>query len=154
MRKNGKKIRLLGVATLLASQLGVFSSALTVVADETTASTSESALVTNTSSEESSTNHSTSATTTTTDATTRASSDKEETSSSSSDDTEEKTVKIGDIQGESQRSPLEGQKVAIKNAVVTKTDRIFDGYLLAFKWRALRFPLNFPDLNRFLLSIV
>lgn len=31
MRKNGKKIRLLGVATLLASQLGVFSSALTVV---------------------------------------------------------------------------------------------------------------------------
>ena len=117
MRKNGKKIRLLGVATLLASQLGVFSSALTVVADETTASTSESALVTNTSSEESSTNHSTSATTTTTDATTRASSDKEETSSSSSDDTEEKTVKIGDIQGEAQRSPLEGQKVAIKNAV-------------------------------------
>ncbi len=123
MRKNGKKIRLLGVATLLASQLGVFSSALTVVADDTTASTSEPALVTNTSSEESSTNHSTSATTTTTDATTRASSDKEETSSSSSDDTEEKTVKIGDIQGESQRSPLEGQKVAIKNAVVTKTDR-------------------------------
>ena len=54
MRKNGKKIRLLGVATLLASQLGVFSSALTVVADETTASTSEPALVTNTSSEESS----------------------------------------------------------------------------------------------------
>ena len=51
MRKNGKKIRLLGVATLLASQLGVFSSALTVVADETTASTSEPALVTNTSSE-------------------------------------------------------------------------------------------------------
>ena len=123
MRKNGKKIRLLGVATLLASQLGVFSSALTVVADETTASTSEPALVTNTSSEESSTNSSTSATTTTTDATTRASSDKEETSSSSSDDTEEKTVKIGEIQGESQRSPLEGQKVAIKNAVVTKTDR-------------------------------
>ena len=123
MRKNGKKIRLLGVATLLASQLGVFSSALTVVADETTASTSEPALVTNTSSEESSTNHSTFATTTTTDATTRASSDKEETSSSSSDDTEEKTVKIGDIQGESQRSPLEGQKVAIKNVVVTKTDR-------------------------------
>ena len=56
MRKNGKKIRLLGVATLLASQLGVFSSALTVVADETTASTSEPALVTNTSSEEGSTN--------------------------------------------------------------------------------------------------
>ena len=53
MRKNGKKIRLLGVATLLASQLGVFSSTLTVVADETTASTSEPALVTNTSSEES-----------------------------------------------------------------------------------------------------
>ena len=122
MRKNGKKIRLLGVATLLASQLGVFSSALTVVADETTASTSEPALVTNTSSEESLTNSSTSATTTT-EATTRASSDKEETSSSSSDDTEEKTVKIGEIQGESQRSPLEGQKVAIKNAVVTKTDR-------------------------------
>ena len=106
MRKNGKQIRLLGVATLLASQLGVFSSALTVVADETTASTSEPALVTNTSSEESSTNSSTSATTTTTDATTRASSDKEETSSSSSDAAEEKTVKIGDIQGEAQRSPL------------------------------------------------
>ena len=52
MRKNGKKIRLLGVATLLASQLGVFSSTFTVVADETTASTSEPALVTNTSSEE------------------------------------------------------------------------------------------------------
>ncbi len=33
MRKNGKKIRLLGVATLLTSQLGVFSSALTVVAN-------------------------------------------------------------------------------------------------------------------------
>ena len=79
--------------------------------------------MTNTSSEESSTNSSTSATTTTTDATTRASSDKEETSSSSSDAAEEKTVKIGDIQGEAQRSPLEGQKVAIKNAVVTKTDR-------------------------------
>ncbi len=123
MKEHGKKIRLLAVATLLASQLGGFSSALTVVADETTASTSEPALVTNTSSEESSTNSSTSATTTTTEATTRASSDKEETSSSSSDDTEEKTVKIGEIQGESQRSPLEGQKVAIKNAVVTKTDR-------------------------------
>ena len=123
MRKNGKKIRLLGVATLLASQLGVFSSALTVVADETTASTSEPGLVTNTSSEEGSTNSSTSATTTTTEATTRASRDKEEPSSSSSDDTEEKTVKIGEIQGEAQRSPLEGQKVAIKNAVVTKTDR-------------------------------
>ena len=40
-----------------------------------------------------------------------------------SDAAEEKTVKIGDIQGEAQRSPLEGQKVAIKNAVVTKTDR-------------------------------
>ena len=62
MRNNGKKIRLLAVATLLASQLGVFNSALTVVADETTASTSESALVTNTSSEEGLTNHSTSAT--------------------------------------------------------------------------------------------
>lgn len=122
MRKNGKKIRILGVATLLASQLGVFSSALTVVADETTASTSQPALVANTSSEESSTNSSTSATTTT-EATTRASSDKEEPSSSSSDDTEEKTVKIGEIQGELQRSPLEGQKVAIKNAVVIKTDR-------------------------------
>ena len=44
MRKNGKKIRLLGVATLLASQLGVFSSALTVVADETTASSQALAL--------------------------------------------------------------------------------------------------------------
>ena len=50
MKEHGKKIRLLAVATLLASQLGVFSSALTVVADETTASTSEPALVTNTSS--------------------------------------------------------------------------------------------------------
>ena len=50
MRNNGKKIRLLAVATLLVSQLGVFNSAFTVVADETTASTSEPALVTNTSS--------------------------------------------------------------------------------------------------------
>ena len=75
MKNNGKKIRLLGLATLLASQLGVFSSALTVVADETTASTSEPELVTNTSSEEATTNDSTSATTTT-EATTRASSDK------------------------------------------------------------------------------
>jgi len=122
MRNNGKKIRLIAVATLLASQLGVFNSALTVVADETTASTSEPALMTNTSSEEGSTNHSTSATTTT-EATTRASSERGEISSSSSDDTEEKTVKIGEIQGEAQRSPLEGQKIAIKNAVVTKTDR-------------------------------
>ena len=122
MRNNGKKIRLIAVATLLASQLGVFNSALTIVADETTASTSEPALVTNTSSEEGSTNHSTSATTTT-EATTRASSDRGEISSSSSEDIEEKTVKIGEIQGEAQRSPLEGQKVAIKNAVVTKTDR-------------------------------
>ena len=129
MRNNGKKIRLLAVATLLANQLGVFNSALTVVADETTASTSEPALVTNTSSEEGSTNHSTSATTTT-EATTRASSDKEETSSSSSDDTEEKTVKIGEIQGESQRSPLEGQKVAI-NFLSVKLGFIIVGILAA-----------------------